>query len=132
MALEATLAIFPQTSNDHKKFYGKKYDPSKKYPEYSGTIKVPADKESIEALVKYLQNATPDYDDYEKIEFVPIRVSGWMNTSKGNSNLRFLGMKVTTDYKKQQEVNEGNSISANSSSGKSSSDSSSDGNFAGF
>ena len=103
------LAIFPQTSEDHKKMRGDRYDPNKKYPEYSGVINV--SQKELPALIKYLTHATPDYDDYNQDEVIPLRVSGYMNTSKKGT--KYLGLKITADYKKQQDIENGSSVSAN-------------------
>ena len=81
MTFDLKMAVFPQTSEDHKKMMKERYDANKKYPEYGGVINVT--RADIPALVKYLTHASPDYDDYLKDEVVPLRVTGYMNTSKG-------------------------------------------------
>jgi len=103
------MAVFPQTSEDHKRMMKDRYDATKKYPEYGGVINVA--RGDIPALVKYLTHATPDYDDYLKDEVVPLRVSGYMNTSKNDK--KYLGLKISPDYKKQQDIENGSAISAN-------------------
>ena len=109
MTFDIKMAVFPQTSEDHKRMMKDRYDANKKYPEYGGVINVA--RGDIPALVKYLTHATPDYDDYLKDEVVPLRVSGYMNTSKNDK--KYLGLKISPDYKKQQDVENGTGISAN-------------------
>ena len=41
MTLELLLAVFRQTDQDNRSFYKEKFDASKKYPDYKGTVKVP-------------------------------------------------------------------------------------------
>ena len=41
MTLELQLAVFRQTDQDNKSFYKEKFEASKKYPDYKGTVKVP-------------------------------------------------------------------------------------------
>jgi hypothetical protein len=108
------LAVFPQSPEDHKRIRGDKFDPSKKYPEFSGIVNVASS--DLPALLKYLTQATPDYDDYNKQEVIPLRASGYMNTSKGGK--KYLALQITSDYKKQKEVDEGKSISANKDAAK--------------
>ena len=108
------LAVFPQSAEDHKRIRKDKYDATKKYPEFGGIANVPVSE--VPALIKYLTHATPDYDDYLKQEVVPLRASGYMNESKGGK--KYLGLQLTSDYNKQQEVNQGKSISANKDADK--------------
>ena len=116
MTFDIKMAVFPQTSEDHKRMMKDRYDATKKYPEYGGVINVA--RGDIPALVKYLTHATPDYDDYLKDEVVPLRVSGYMNTSKNDK--KYLGLKISPDYKKQQDIENGSSISANTKASESS------------
>ena len=116
MTFDIKMAVFPQTSEDHKRMMKDRYDANKKYPEYGGVINVA--RADIPALVKYLTHASPDYDDYLKDEVVPLRVSGYMNTSKNDK--KYLGLKISPDYKKQQDVENGSSISANTNVSESS------------
>ena len=109
MSFNFNLAVFPQSKEDHKRIRGDKFDPSKKYPEFSGVVNIPANQ--LPDLIKYLTHATPDYDDYNKEEVVPLRASGYMNTSKKGG--KYLGLTITSDWKKQKEVDEGKSVSAN-------------------
>ena len=97
------LAVFPQSAEDHKRIRKDKYDATKKYPEFGGIANVPVSE--LPDLIKYLTHATPDYDDYLKDEVVPLRVSGYMNTSKNDK--KYLGLKISPDYKKQQDVENG-------------------------
>ena len=41
MTFDIKMAVFPQTSEDHKKMMKDRYDANKKYPEYGGVINVP-------------------------------------------------------------------------------------------
>ena len=108
------LSVFPQSAEDHKRIRKDKYDATKKYPEFGGIANIPVSE--LPALLKYLTHATPDYDDYLKEEVIPLRASGYMNESKGGK--KYLGLQLTSDWKKQQEVNEGRSISANKDAAK--------------
>ena len=95
------LSVFPQSAEDHKRIRKDKYDATKKYPEFGGIANIPVSE--LPDLIKYLTHATPDYDDYSKQEVVPLRASGYMNESKGGK--KYLGLQLTSDWKKQQEVN---------------------------
>ena len=108
------LSVFPQSAEDHKRIRKEKYDATKKYPEFGGIANIPVSE--LHDLIKYLTHATPDYDDYSKQEVVPLRASGYMNESKAGK--KYLGLQLTSDWKKQQEVNEGRSISANKAAAK--------------
>jgi len=104
MTLELQLAVFRQTEQDNKSFYKERFDSSKKYPDYKGTVKVPVG--NIPELISYLQNAKPDSDGYVG-DFIPLRASGYTNTPKNNPNgKKFLSLKIESDYKKQQEIYE--------------------------
>ena len=104
MTLELQLAVFRQTEQDNKSFYKERFDSSKKYPDYKGTVKVPVG--NIPELISYLQNAKPDNDGYVG-DFIPLRASGYTNTPKNNPNgKKFLSLKIESDYKKQQEIYE--------------------------
>ena len=104
MTLELQLAVFRQTEQDNKSFYKEKFDSSKKYPDYKGTVKVPVGQ--LEELISYLKNAKPDNDGYVG-DFIPLRASGYTNTPKNNPNgKKFLALKIETDYKKQKEIYE--------------------------
>ena len=108
MTLELQLAVFRQTEQDNKSFYKERFDSSKKYPDYKGTVKVPVGQ--LEELISYLKNATPDNDGYVG-DFIPLRASGYTNTPKNNPNgKKFLALKIETDYKKQKEIYEGGSM----------------------
>ena len=105
MTLELQLAVFRQTDADNKNFYKQKFDQSKKYPDYKGTVKVPVGQ--IEEFISYLKNAKPDNDGYVG-DFIPLRASGYTNTPKNNPNgKKYLAMKITSDYNKQKEIYEG-------------------------
>jgi len=104
MTLELQLAVFRQTEQDNRSFYKERFDSSKKYPDYKGTVKVPVG--NIPELISYLQNAKPDSDGYVG-DFIPLRASGYTNTPKNNPNRKkFLSLKIESDYKKQQEIYE--------------------------
>ena len=104
MTLELQLAVFRQTDQDNRSFYKEKFDASKKYPDYKGTVKVPVGQ--IEEFISYLKNAKPDNDGYVG-DFIPLRASGYTNTPKNNPNgKKFLALKIETDYKKQKEIYE--------------------------
>tara|TARA_R100000734_G_C3273789_1_gene69091 strand:- start:247 stop:636 length:390 start_codon:yes stop_codon:yes gene_type:complete len=108
MTLELQLAVFRQTEQDNRSFYKEKFDSSKKYPDYKGTVKVPVGQ--IEEFISYLKNAKPDNDGYVG-DFIPLRASGYTNTPKNNPNgKKFLALKIETDYKKQKEIYEGGSM----------------------
>ena len=107
MTLELQLAVFRQTEQDNKSFYKERFDSSKKYPDYKGTVKVPVGQ--IEELISYLKNAKPDNDGYVG-DFIPLRASGYTNTPKNNPNgKKFLALKIESDYKKQKEIYESGS-----------------------
>lgn len=104
MTLELQLAVFRQTDADNQNFYKEKFDQSKNYPDYKGTVKVPVGQ--IPELISYLKNAKPDNDGYVG-DFIPLRASGYTNTPKNNPNgKKFLALKIETDYKKQKEIYE--------------------------
>ena len=108
MTLELQLAVFRQTEQDNRSFYKERFDSSKKYPDYKGTVKVPVGQ--IEEFISYLKNAKPDNDGYVG-DFIPLRASGYTNTPKNNPNgKKFLALKIETDYKKQKESYEGGSM----------------------
>ena len=113
MTLELQLAVFRQTEQDNKSFYKERFDSSKKYPDYKGTVKVPVG--NIPELISYLQNAKPDNDGYVG-DFIPLRASGYTNTPKNNPNgKKFLSLKIESDYKKQKEIYESGSSATASS-----------------
>jgi hypothetical protein len=51
MTLELQLAVFRQTEQDNRSFYKERFDSSKKYPDYKGTVKVPVG--NIPELISY-------------------------------------------------------------------------------
>ena len=109
MTLELQLAVFRQTDADNQNFYKEKFDQSKNYPDYKGTVKVPVGQ--IPELISYLKNAKPDNDGYVG-DFIPLRASGYTNTPKNNPNgKKFLALKIETDYKKQKEIYESGTTS---------------------
>ena len=109
MTLELQLAVFRQTDQDNRSFYKEKFDASKKYPDYKGTVKVPVGQ--LEEFISYLKNAKPDNDGYVG-DYIPLRASGYTNTPKNNPNgKKFLALKIETDYKKQKEIYESRTTS---------------------
>ena len=109
MTLELQLAVFRQTDADNQNFYKEKFDQSKNYPDYKGTVKVPVGQ--IPELISYLKNAKPDNDGYVG-DFIPLRASGYTNTPKNNPNgKKFLALKIESDYKKQKEIYESGTTS---------------------
>ena len=44
MSFNFKLAVFPQSKEDHKRIRGDRFDPSKKYPEFSGVLNIPANQ----------------------------------------------------------------------------------------
>lgn len=70
MSFAATGSIFRQDPARVQQMMGDRYDPNKKYPHFSGSLKVPQDQ--VAALVHYLQTATPD----ERGQIL-IDLSGW-------------------------------------------------------
>ena len=53
MEFKVNLALFKATEDSLKARYGDKYDPSKKYPQYNGTMQVT--QMDIVKMVNYLQ-----------------------------------------------------------------------------
>ena len=95
MNFKIQLTIFPQTEEKRKTLYGENYDPKKNYPEFSGVAKI--ESTQIEGLVKYLKEATPDFDEYSKTEYVPIQADGWMN--KSEKDMKYLSISSISDLK---------------------------------
>ena len=53
MEFKVNLALFKATEDSLKARYGDKYDPSKKYPQYNGTMQLP--EMEIIKMVEFLQ-----------------------------------------------------------------------------
>ena len=78
MEFKVNLALFKATEDSLKARYGDKYDPSKKYPQYNGTMQVT--QMDIVKMVNYLQKAEPEVTDYHPEGAVTVRASAYINT----------------------------------------------------
>jgi hypothetical protein len=88
----ANGAIFRQDPNVLRQRMGDRFDPSKQYPAYSGTINVPADQ--AYAIAEYLMNAQPN----ERNE-IPVSVSGWDKSS--NTQPWYMSVQLKPDSRVQ-------------------------------
>ena len=95
MEFKVNLALFKSTEDSLKARYGENYDPSKKYPQYSGSMQLP--EMEIIKMVEYLQKATPERSDYHPEGAVTVRASASVSTSK--SGLQYLSINLEPDYK---------------------------------
>ena len=95
MEFKVNLALFKSTEESLKARYKEKYDPSKKYPQYSGNMQVT--QMDIVKMVNYLQKAKPEATDYNPEGVVTIRAVGYINTSK--NGLQYLSINLEPDYK---------------------------------
>ena len=102
MEFKVNLALFKATEDSLKARYGDKYDPSKKYPQYNGTMQLP--EMEIIKMVEYLQKATPERSDYHPEGAVTVRASAYINTSK--SGLQYLSINLEPDYKTLMAIRE--------------------------
>lgn len=102
MEFKVNLALFKSTDESLKARYGEKYDPSKKYPQYSGSMQLP--EMEIIKMVEYLQKATPERSDYHPEGAVTVRASAYVNTSK--SGLQYLSINLEPDYKTLMAIRE--------------------------
>ena len=102
MEFKVNLALFKSTEESLKARYGEKYDPSKKYPQYSGSMQLP--EMEIIKMVEYLQKATPERSDYHPEGAVTVRASAYVNTSK--SGLQYLSINLEPDYKTLMAIRE--------------------------
>ena len=102
MEFKVNLALFKATEDSLKAGYGDKYDPSKKYPQYNGTMQLP--EMEIIKMVEYLQKATPERSDYHPEGAVTVRASAYVNTSK--SGLQYLSINLEPDYKTLMAIKE--------------------------
>ena len=114
MEFKVNLALFKATEDSLKARYGDKYDPSKKYPQYNGTMEVT--QMDIVKMVNYLQKAEPKVTEYHPEGAVTVRASAYINTAK--SGLQYLSINLEPDYKtlKSIEEKENRSIDAGMSS----------------
>ena len=90
MEFKVNLALFKSTEDSLKARYKEKYDPSKKYPQYSGNMQVT--QMDIVKMVNYLQKAKPEATDYNPEGVVTIRAVGYINTSK--NGLQYLSINL--------------------------------------
>ena len=112
MEFKVNLALFKATEDSLKARYGDKYDPSKKYPQYNGTMQLP--EMEIIKMVEYLQKATPERSDYHPEGAVTVRASAYVNTSK--SGLQYLSINLEPDYKTLMAIKETDSGMTSTSS----------------
>ena len=102
MEFKVNLALFKSTEESLKARYKEKYDPSKKYPQYSGNMQVT--QMDIVKMVNYLQKAKPEATDYNPEGVVTIRAVGYINTSK--NGLQYLSINLEPDYKTLKAIEE--------------------------
>ena len=102
MEFKVNLALFKATEDSLKARYGDKYDPSKKYPQYNGTMQMT--EMDIIQMCTYLQKATPEKSDYHPEGAVTVRASAYINTSK--SGLQYLSINLEPDYKTLKAIEE--------------------------
>ena len=102
MEFKVNLALFKSTEESLKARYKAKYDPSKKYPQYSGNMQVT--QMDIVKMVNYLQKAKPEATDYNPEGVVTVRAVGYINTSK--SGLQYLSINLEPDYKTLKAIEE--------------------------
>ena len=95
MEFKVNLALFKSTEESLKARYKEKYDPSKKYPQYSGNMQLT--EMDIINMVTYQQKATPEPNDYNPQGVVTVRAVGYINTSK--NGLQYLSINLEPDYK---------------------------------
>ena len=112
MEFKVNLALFKSTEESLKARYGENYDPSKKYPQYSGSMQLP--EMEIIKMVEYLQKATPERSDYHPEGAVTVRASAYVNTSK--SGLQYLSINLEPDYKTLMAIKETDSGMTSTSS----------------
>ena len=72
MEFKVNLALFKSTEESLKARYKEKYDPSKKYPQYSGNMQLT--EMDIIKMVTYLQKAKPEATDYNPEGVVTVRL----------------------------------------------------------
>ena len=102
MEFKVNLALFKSTEESLKARYKEKYDPSKKYPQYSGNMQVT--QMDIVKMVNYLQKAKPEATDYNPEGVVTVRAVGYINTSK--NGLQYLSINLEPDYKTLKAIEE--------------------------
>ena len=102
MEFKVNLALFKSTEESLKARYKEKYDPSKKYPQYSGNMQLT--EMDIIKMVTYLQKAKPEATDYNPEGVVTVRAVGYINTSK--NGLQYLSINLEPDYKTLKAIEE--------------------------
>ena len=102
MEFKVNLALFKSTEDSLKARYKEKYDPSKKYPQYSGNMQLT--EMDIIKMVTYLQKAKPEATDYNPEGVVTVRAVGYINTSK--NGLQYLSINLEPDYKTLKAIEE--------------------------
>ena len=105
MEFKVNLALFKSTEESLKARYKEKYDPSKKYPQYSGNMQLT--EMDIIKMVTYLQKAKPEATDYNPEGVVTVRAVGYINTSK--NGLQYLSINLEPDYKTLKAIEEADS-----------------------
>ena len=102
MEFKVNLALFKSTEESLKARYKEKYDPSKKYPQYSGNMQLT--EMDIIKMVTYLQKAKPEATDYNPEGVVTVRAVGYINTSK--NGLQYLSINLEPDYTTLKTIEE--------------------------
>ena len=97
MTFKIKGAIFKNTAEKLQQRLGDRYDASKKYPEVDGVFGIK--EEDRMALASYIMNAAPN----DKGE-VPLRVTGYNNTSQGG--VKYLGLSIEPDFKTLKAIEE--------------------------
>jgi hypothetical protein len=94
LTFTASGALFQQTAEQLQQRLGDRYDASKNYPQYDGTMNIPADQ--AHALAQYLMNGQPIGERRE----LPIRISGWKKQSQAGKP--YLSLSFKPDSRVQQ------------------------------
>lgn len=88
-------ALFHQTPEENRARLGDRFDPSREYPAYNGSLEIPA--EVIPELVDYLTAAQPD--DRGRIR---LNLAGWKRTSQ--TGKVYLSLQGSDDYKTKKAI----------------------------
>lgn len=116
MEFKFNSSVFKVSPDQHKEQKGDKYDPSKNYPNFEGTLSIP--KGQLYALVEYLQYASGTelkHDSYIDDAVIPIKVAGWAKESA--SGKKYLSLQYAPNYKTllaAKEAKEAQAIAAHS------------------
>ena len=116
MEFKFNSSLFKVSPDQHKEQKGDKYDPSKNYPNFEGTLSIP--KGQLYALVEYLQYASGTelkHDSYIDDAVIPIKVAGWAKESA--SGKKYLSLQYAPNYKTllaAKEAKEAQAIAAHS------------------